>query len=340
MAEKHEPDALTHGSTQQQISIYDRTGDPIALLEKMGKWLAASGMFGIKNQEQGLVVALTCFHERIPPLEFRRRYHIIEGTPTKRADRMHADFLARGGRVVWIEYTDEVCAAQFLHPEFCPKGITIRVTLEEMRKKGITKSSKGGEKDNWRCWPRSMLKARVLSEGIRQVDPGCVAGEYTPEEIADAIGLDLGRPVIDVEGTPVQSAGSSAAAQPDAAEEPPVDTSEPPSPAAPPEGAQEPEQEELPDRAQKVIAAFKVYSVTQEDLEALAGAPGDEVVEEVANEETGEVTTPEVIFAKGWEDDHYAKFDRARKRIKDAEKGFPRDEVIRAIFNLPGGTLG
>jgi hypothetical protein len=40
-------------------------------------------------------------------------------------------------------------------------------------------------KDNWRNYPRAMLRARCISEGIRAVYPGCVVGVYTPEEVQD-----------------------------------------------------------------------------------------------------------------------------------------------------------
>ena len=34
-------------------------------------------------------------------------------------------------------------------------------------------------------YPRQMKRARCISEGIRSVFPACVAGVYTPEEVAD-----------------------------------------------------------------------------------------------------------------------------------------------------------
>ena len=40
-------------------------------------------------------------------------------------------------------------------------------------------------KDNWKNYPRAMLRARVVSEGIRTVFPGVVLGVYTPEEVQD-----------------------------------------------------------------------------------------------------------------------------------------------------------
>jgi len=41
------------------------------------------------------------------------------------------------------------------------------------------------DKDNWKAYPRAMMRARVVSEGIRTVFPGVVLGVYTPEEVQD-----------------------------------------------------------------------------------------------------------------------------------------------------------
>ncbi|MBK8184776.1 MAG: hypothetical protein IPK63_18615 [Candidatus Competibacteraceae bacterium] len=42
-------------------------------------------------------------------------------------------------------------------------------------------------KDLWKQYPRAMLRARVISEGIRTVYPGVLSGMYTPEEVRDFI---------------------------------------------------------------------------------------------------------------------------------------------------------
>lgn len=49
-------------------------------------------------------------------------------------------------------------------------------------------------KDTWKQYPRQMLRARVISEGIRTVYPGVAVGVYTPEEVQD---FDT-KPMVDV----------------------------------------------------------------------------------------------------------------------------------------------
>lgn len=47
------------------------------------------------------------------------------------------------------------------------------------------KTAQLGGKGNWAKYPRQMLRARVISEGIRATFPACCVGVYTPEEVAD-----------------------------------------------------------------------------------------------------------------------------------------------------------
>jgi hypothetical protein len=51
--------------------------------------------------------------------------------------------------------------------------------MEDARSAGLS------GKDVWKAYPASMMRARVVSMGIRMICPGIVAGLYTPEEVAD-----------------------------------------------------------------------------------------------------------------------------------------------------------
>jgi len=73
-----------------------------------------------------------------------------------------------------------LCQAEGLHPAIAQGGsLEVTWTLKQAKEIGIA------SKDNWKNYPRAMLRARVISEGIRAVFPGCVVGVYTPEEVAD-----------------------------------------------------------------------------------------------------------------------------------------------------------
>lgn len=161
--------------------IYAKISDPIHAIQVMGEMIAGSGMFGCTKTEQGMVLAMQCLAEGVPPLELAKTYHIIEGKLSMRADAMLGRYLAKGGKVKWTERSDKRVAGTWI----CDGNeIEIAVTLEEMKANGVA-MGKSGIKDNWRKFPRQMLTARCVSEAIRLLMPQIVSGIYTPEEVSD-----------------------------------------------------------------------------------------------------------------------------------------------------------
>lgn len=156
-----------------------------AELQVMAEQVAKSRLFpGIDTPQAAFALMLVCQSEGIHPAQAMKRYHIIEGRPSMRADAMHAEFQRQGGRIDWNRSDAEECAATFWHPQHAAAGVVVRVTFAELDAAGVTRG-KYGVKDNWRKFPRQMLRARVISEGVRMVLPGVVAGIYTPEEVED-----------------------------------------------------------------------------------------------------------------------------------------------------------
>jgi len=146
-------------------------------MQQMAEVVASSKMFGFKNTQEALAIMLLCQGENMHPAVAMRDYHVIQGRPALKADAMLARFQQAGGSVQWKEYTDEQVTGIFSHPQ----GGTLELswTLAQAKKIGIA------NKDNWKNYPRAMLRARVISEGIRSVYPGAVVGVYTPEEVQD-----------------------------------------------------------------------------------------------------------------------------------------------------------
>lgn len=150
---------------------------PYSDIERMGAVIAKSGLFGVKTVEQAVALMLIAQAEGLHPAIAARDYHVINGRPCLRSDAMLARFQQSGGKVSWDEYTDESVTGTFSHPI----GGTVRVTwtLDMARKANLA------GKDVWKSFPRQMLRARCISEGIRTVFPGVVTGMYAPEEIQD-----------------------------------------------------------------------------------------------------------------------------------------------------------
>ena len=146
-------------------------------VERMAVAVAKSGLFGMKTPEQALALMIVAQAEGRHPATAAQDYHIIQGRPSLKADTMLARFQQAGGKVDWHTYSDAKCEGTFSHPQ----GGSVRIdwTMERAKQAGLT------SKDNWKNYPRAMLRARVISEGIRTVYPGVAIGVYTPEEIED-----------------------------------------------------------------------------------------------------------------------------------------------------------
>lgn len=172
-----EPNALA-GSN----AIYNKINDPIQAIQVMGEMIWGSGMFGCVKPEQGMVLAMTCLAEGKAPLELAKTYHIIEGKLSMRADAMLGRFLTSGGKVKWLTRNDKEVKALFIHSD---SEVEIGCTVDEMVKNGVAVGKNGGVKDNWKRFPRQMLTARCISEGVRLLAPQIVSGIYTPEEVSD-----------------------------------------------------------------------------------------------------------------------------------------------------------
>lgn len=163
---------------------------------------AKSGLFGVKTADQALALMALCEAEGLHPAKAVQDYDIIQGKPAKKAQAMLASFLANGGKVEWLERTDTKCAATFSHP--AGGQITVDWDIERAKMAGLA------GKDNWRKFPRAMLHARVISEGVRSVFPGATSGLYTPEEVRDFDApITNGKQSVTIEHTPASAVAST-----------------------------------------------------------------------------------------------------------------------------------
>ena len=111
---------------------------------------------------------------------------VLQGKPSLGADAMSGIVRASGKcRFMQVkDWSDTVCTMIFARTDE-PDEIThsFTFTFEMATKQGLTNNR------NWRTMPRQMLRARVLTMGLRAVFPDCVSGIYSPDEIADNMNI-------------------------------------------------------------------------------------------------------------------------------------------------------
>jgi hypothetical protein len=151
---------------------------PFGEIERMADAFAKSNLFGFKTKEQALVLMMLSQAEGRHPALAARDYDVYQNKPAKKAEAMLRDFQASGGVVKWHTLTDEKADATFSHPQ-APEPLRIDWDMVRAKKAGLA------GKDLWQKYPRSMLRSRVVSEGVRAVWPGATSGMYVPEEMAD-----------------------------------------------------------------------------------------------------------------------------------------------------------
>ena len=150
---------------------------PFDHLQQMGVALAKSGLFGMKSPEQAIALMLVAQAEGQHPATIAQDYDIIQGKATRKTHSVLARFQSAGGSVAWHSLTAEIADATFSHPQ----GGSLRMvwTIAQAKAAGLT------GKDNWRNYPRAMLRARCIAEGVRAVYPAAIGGMLVAEEAQD-----------------------------------------------------------------------------------------------------------------------------------------------------------
>lgn len=162
------------------MSAVARTEVRHTSLEEMQAFAEAavkSKFYGFKNADEMLPLMIIAQSEGRSFASVVQEYDIIQGKPSLKAEAMLARFQKAGGHIQWTELSDTRCAAIFSHPQCSP--VEVDWDLDRAKQAGL------GGKDMWRKFPRNMLKARTISDGVRTAYPACLGGMYTPEEVSD-----------------------------------------------------------------------------------------------------------------------------------------------------------
>ena len=141
----------------------------------IGKAFAESGMFpDIKSAAQAIVKIQAGAELGIAPFAAMSGIHIIKGKPTIGAGIM-ASMVKASGKYNYrvIEQTDKKCSIDFYEGKELIGNSTF--TIEEAKKAGT---------QNLERFPRNMLFARAMSNGVKWYTPDVFAGPvYVPEEM-------------------------------------------------------------------------------------------------------------------------------------------------------------
>jgi hypothetical protein len=150
---------------------------PVNDMKSMAQAIVKSGFYGFKSEDQVMAIMAVAQAENKHPATVVQEYDIIQGRPALKSQAILARFQLAGGKVEYGTYTDEKVEMTFSHA--AGGTLTLAWTLKQAHDIGLAK------KDNWKNYPRAMLAARVISEGVRRVYPACILGHYAVEEVMD-----------------------------------------------------------------------------------------------------------------------------------------------------------
>lgn len=148
-------------------------------MQTMAEAVARSGLFGMKSADQALALMLVAQSENQHPATITQDYDIIQGKACRKTHSVMARFQQMGGKVEWHTLSDTIADATFSHP--AGGSLRIEWTIEQAKKANLT------GKDNWKNYPRAMLRARVIAEGVRAIYPAAIGGMMVAEEATDVV---------------------------------------------------------------------------------------------------------------------------------------------------------
>lgn len=161
---------------------------PIAWDQELrgAQYLFKSGLCpaSIKSPEAALFIILAGRDLGLAPVAALRNIHVIQGKVEVSADMQLALFARSGGAFRWIALTDAEAALELRAPWMAAPHVS-RWTMQDAQRAKLD----GG--DNWKKYPRAMLRSRAITAGLKDVGFDATAGVYAPGEIS-------GEEVVDV----------------------------------------------------------------------------------------------------------------------------------------------
>lgn len=160
--------------TDKQLTIRDDMP-----LSELGNVLAKSGFFAdTREAGQAIVKVLAGREMGFGPIASMTGINIIKGRVSLSANLM-ASAVKRSGRYDYKVTENTVTACEIVFSEHGKETGRSRFTMEDARKAGTQNLDK---------FPRNMLFARAMSNGVRWYCPDVTNGPaYTPEELGETV---------------------------------------------------------------------------------------------------------------------------------------------------------
>ena len=153
-------------------------------IEKLARAFVASGMFGrdMDKISKGITKIMAGQELGLAPFASMRAVYVIEGNATLSANTM-AGMVKSSGRYDYevLKKEKDVCEIAFFEVR---NGKRIKLGVESFDEEEA-KAAGLLHKNNWKNYPKAMMFARCISNGVRTYCPDVFSGMvvYTPDEL-------------------------------------------------------------------------------------------------------------------------------------------------------------
>lgn len=170
--------------TYAPVATGEHAFEPASISEAMrlAGLLVASRLLpkAVTTPEAAFVIMATGRELGLTTMQSFRSIHVIDGKPSLSADLllgMIKQKRALCSYFMLVESTDEV-ARYRTHRVGEPEATEMQFSIVDAKRAGLL------DKDNWRKYPASMLRARCIAALSRAVYPDLAMGLYDPDELS------------------------------------------------------------------------------------------------------------------------------------------------------------
>lgn len=166
---------------QNEIMEFESLREPMA----MGNVFAESGMFpDIKTQAQAAVKILAGRELGLSPFESMKNLYLVNGKLAIQSNALASLIKSNPKYDYRVDsVTNEECKISFFEVKGDKKELlgVSEFTFKDAAKAGLV------NKENWKSFPKNMLFARALANGVRFYCPDAACGWHVQEEYEDLV---------------------------------------------------------------------------------------------------------------------------------------------------------
>jgi hypothetical protein len=179
-----------HTDLEVRRDVAAMTDDELTRTYRIAKALALSKRFpDARTADEAFAKILVGRDLGLSPTQALTGLHIVEGKPQIAAVTL-AGFVRKSPRYDYgvQEMTDETCTITFWSMETESEIGTSTFTIAEAQRAGLVK-----DKSNWAKWPKNMLFARAMSNGVKWFCPDLMGGVpiYTEADVFEGTASEL-----------------------------------------------------------------------------------------------------------------------------------------------------